>query len=59
MVVQAMKFPADTKEYKYVADVLEKVYGKTPIQMGTGDAIDSLISIKETLGIYCYSWVWN
>ncbi len=50
-----MKFPADTKEYKYVTAVLEKVYGKTPIQMGTGGSIGSLLSIKETLGIYCYS----
>lgn len=50
-----MKFPADTKEYKYISDVLEKVYGKAPVQMGTGGSIGSLISIKETLGIYCYS----
>ncbi|MBL7874732.1 MAG: dipeptidase [Cyclobacteriaceae bacterium] len=50
-----MKFPSDTKEYKYVADVLEKVYGKAPFQMGTGGSIGSLISIKEVLGIYCYS----
>lgn len=50
-----LKFPAGTKEYKYVADVLERVYGKAPLQMGTGGSIGSLISIKEILGIYCYS----
>jgi acetylornithine deacetylase/succinyl-diaminopimelate desuccinylase-like protein len=50
-----MKFPADTKEYKYLADVLKNIYGKPPVQMGTGGSIGSLISIKETLGIYCYS----
>lgn len=50
-----MKFPDDTKEYKYLATVLEKNYGKQPIQMGTGGSIGSLLSIKEVLGIYCYS----
>jgi acetylornithine deacetylase/succinyl-diaminopimelate desuccinylase-like protein len=50
-----MKFPADTKEYKYVADVLQKIYGKQPLQMGTGGSIGSLLSIKEILGIYTYS----
>ena len=50
-----MKFTADTKEYKYVADVLEKIYGKQPIQVGTGGSIGPLLSIKEVLGIYTYS----
>ena len=50
-----MKFPADTREYKYVADALKFIYGKPPVQMGTGGSIGSLISIKEILGIYCYS----
>jgi acetylornithine deacetylase/succinyl-diaminopimelate desuccinylase-like protein len=50
-----MKFPADSKEYDYVADVLEKIYGKEPIQMGTGGSIGSLLSIKEILGLYTYS----
>ncbi len=50
-----MKFPADTKEYKYVTDVLTKIYGKQPLQMGTGGSIGSLVSIKNILGIYCYS----
>lgn len=50
-----MKFPSDTKEYRYIADVLQKVYGTSPYQVGTGGSIGSLTSIKETLGIYCYS----
>lgn len=50
-----MKFPSDTKEYKYVADVLEKIYGKKPIQMGTGGSIGSLLAIKDVLGLYTYS----
>ena len=50
-----MKFPADTKEYKYVADALDKIYGKKPLQIGTGFSIGSLLTIKETLGIYTYS----
>ena len=50
-----MKFPSDTKEYRYIADVLQKVYGSSPYQVGTGGSIGSLTSIKETLGIYCYS----
>ena len=51
----AMKFPADTKEYNYVADVLTKIYGKQPIQVGSGFTVGSLLSIKEALGIYAYS----
>lgn len=50
-----MKFTADTKEYKYVADVLEKIYSKPPLQVGTGGSIGPLLSIKEVLGIYTYS----
>ena len=50
-----MKFTADTKEYKYVADVLAEIYGKQPIQVGTGGSIGPLLSIKEVLGIYTYS----
>uniref|UniRef100_UPI0040472DCA M20/M25/M40 family metallo-hydrolase n=1 Tax=Mariniflexile sp. TaxID=1979402 RepID=UPI0040472DCA len=50
-----MKFPADTKEYRYVAEALNEIYGKQPIKIGTGGSIGSLISIKEILGIYAYS----
>ena len=50
-----MKFPADTKAYNYVSDALFKIYGKQPLQDGTGGSIGSLVDIKETLGIYAYS----
>jgi acetylornithine deacetylase/succinyl-diaminopimelate desuccinylase-like protein len=50
-----MKFPVDTKEYKYVADVLNKIYGKQPLQLGSGFSVGSLLSIKETMGLYTYS----
>jgi len=50
-----MKFPADTKAYNYVSDALFKIYGKQPLQIGTGGTIGPLINIKETLGIYAYS----
>ena len=52
---KAMKFPADTKEYKYVAETLNKIYDKQPIQVGSGFTVGSLLTIKETLGIYAYS----
>ncbi|MBC7391575.1 MAG: M20/M25/M40 family metallo-hydrolase [Opitutaceae bacterium] len=50
-----MKFLDDTKEYRYVAAALNEIYGKQPIQIGTGGSIGSLVSIKENLGIYAYS----
>jgi len=50
-----MKFPADTKAYNYVSDALFKIYGKQPLQIGTGGTIGPLINFKETLGIYAYS----
>lgn len=50
-----IKFPADTKAYNYVSDVLFKLYGKQPLQIATGGSVGPLIDIKETLGLYCYS----
>ncbi len=50
-----MKFPSDTKAYNYVSDALFKIYGKQPLQIGTGGTIGPLINFKETLGIYAYS----
>lgn len=50
-----MKFPADTKEFKYISDVLYKVYGKKPLLIGTGGTVPPLIHIREFLGIYPYS----
>lgn len=51
-----MKFPADTKAYSYVSDVLFKIYGNQPLQIGQGGSIGPLIDIYETLGIYTYSF---
>ncbi len=50
-----MKFPANTKAYNYVSDVLFKIYGNQPLQIGHGGSIGPLIDINETLGIYAYS----
>ncbi|ULQ50891.1 M20/M25/M40 family metallo-hydrolase [Flavihumibacter fluvii] len=51
----AFKFPDDTKAYRYVADVLTKMYGKEPLQTATGGSVGSLVSIKDELGLYAYS----
>ena len=50
-----MKFPTDTKAYKYVSDALFKIYGKEPLQTGSGFSVGSMLSIKEVLGLYAYS----
>ena len=50
-----MKFPSDTKDYKYVSDALTKIYGNQPLQIAAGGSVGPLIDIKETLGIYPYS----
>lgn len=50
-----MKFPADTKEFRYISDVLYRVYGKEPLLIGVGGSIPPLKHIKEVLGIYPYS----
>jgi acetylornithine deacetylase/succinyl-diaminopimelate desuccinylase-like protein len=49
-----MQLPADTKEYRYISDVLSKIYGKQPLQLATGGSVGSLLSIKEILGLYAY-----
>jgi acetylornithine deacetylase/succinyl-diaminopimelate desuccinylase-like protein len=53
--ISPMKFPVDTKSYNYVSDALVKVYGKQPLQIGTGYSVGPLIDMKETLGLYAYS----
>jgi len=53
--ISAFKFPADTKDYQYVADALAKVYGKAPLQIATGGSVGPLIDIKGQLGLYAYS----
>ncbi|MEO6355183.1 MAG: M20/M25/M40 family metallo-hydrolase [Ferruginibacter sp.] len=49
-----MQLPADTKEYRYISEVLSKIYGKQPLQLATGGSVGSLLSIKEILGLYTY-----
>lgn len=50
-----MKFPSDTKAFKYVSDALINYYGKEPIQNATGGSVGALVEIKEQLGLYAYS----
>ena len=50
-----LKFPSNNKAYNYVSDALFKIYGKQPLQIGTGFSVGPLIDIKESLGIYPYS----
>ncbi|MEI6266220.1 MAG: M20/M25/M40 family metallo-hydrolase [Sphingobacteriia bacterium] len=50
-----MKFPSDTKAFKYVSNALVNYYGKEPIQNATGGSVGALVEIKEQLGIYAYS----
>lgn len=52
---KGMKFSADTQAYHYVAEVLEKFYGKAPLQIGIGGSIPPLKYIQEALGLYPYS----
>ncbi|MDB5278001.1 MAG: Peptidase [Ferruginibacter sp.] len=49
-----MQLPADTKEYRYISDVLSTIYGKQPFQLATGGSVGSLLSIKEILGLNAY-----
>lgn len=50
-----IKFPANTKAYKYVSDVLLKIYDKQPLQIASGGSVGPLIDFKEILGLYAYS----
>ncbi len=47
-------FPTDTKEYRYLSEVLTQVYGKQPYQTATGFTVGALLSVKEVLGLYAY-----
>ena len=49
-----MTLPSDTKEYRYISDVLSTIYGTQPLQLATGGSVGALLSIKEILGIYAY-----
>jgi len=50
-----MSYPTNTKGFNYVSEALSKVYGKQPLQQGTGGSGGALLSIKEVLDIYPYS----
>ena len=50
-----MKFPSDTKAFRYVSNALVNYYGKEPLQNATGGSVGALVEIKEQLGIYAYS----
>ncbi len=50
-----MKFPANNKAFDYVANTLEKIYGKAPIQLAAGGTVGPLIDIKQQLRLYAYS----
>jgi acetylornithine deacetylase/succinyl-diaminopimelate desuccinylase-like protein len=49
-----MVFPADTKEYRYIAEVLTNVYGKQPFQFASGGSVGAMLEVKEVLGLYAY-----
>ena len=49
-----MTFPADTKEYRYISEVLSTVYGKQPFQYASGGSVGAMLSVKEVLGLYAY-----
>ena len=53
--IRPMKFPSDTKEYRYLSDALTEIYGTPPLQTAVGGSIGPLIDIKEQLGVYPYS----
>jgi len=49
-----MTMPADTKEYRYISDVLSEIYGKEPYQYASGGSVGAMLSVKEVLGLYAY-----
>ena len=49
-----MTFPADTKEYRYIAEVLTNIYKKQPFQYASGGSVGAMLSVKEVLGLYAY-----
>jgi len=49
-----MTFPPDTKEYRYISEVLSTVYGKQPFQYASGGSVGAMLSAKEVLGLYAY-----
>jgi acetylornithine deacetylase/succinyl-diaminopimelate desuccinylase-like protein len=46
--------PVDTKEYRYVLEVLLEFFGKEPFQYASGGSVGAMSSVKEVLGLYAY-----
>ena len=46
--------PTNTKEYRYISDVLTEIYGKEPFQYASGGSVGAMQSVKEVLGLYAY-----
>jgi acetylornithine deacetylase/succinyl-diaminopimelate desuccinylase-like protein len=46
--------PTNTKEYRYISDVLTEIYGKEPYQYASGGSVGAMRSVKEVLGLYAY-----
>jgi len=49
-----VSLPTDTKEYRYISDVLTAIYGKEPFQYASGGSVGAMSSVKEVLGLYAY-----
>jgi len=49
-----MTFPVDTKEYRYISEILTGIYGKEPYQYASGGSVGAMLSVKEVLGLYAY-----
>jgi acetylornithine deacetylase/succinyl-diaminopimelate desuccinylase-like protein len=49
-----VSLPVDSKEYRYISDVLTAMYGKQPFQYASGGSVGAMLSVKEVLGIYAY-----
>lgn len=49
-----MTFPSDTKEYRYISEVLSKIYRKQPFQYASGGSVGAMLPVKEVLGLYAY-----
>jgi acetylornithine deacetylase/succinyl-diaminopimelate desuccinylase-like protein len=46
--------PTNTKEYRYISEVLTEIYGKEPYQYASGGSVGAMRSVKEVLGLYSY-----
>lgn len=49
-----LTLPVDTKEYRYVADVLKAIFGKEPLQYASGGSVGAMLSVRDVLGLNAY-----